>query len=143
MNIGKFALIRNDSGEQVSPISEGFMEIWIIYTLQENNLTTQRMHGLSNFTYGYLSLSLFEVKIATLHSGWNIGSTVIPRRTPLSRATSLSLQQPPWSSGYGLTKQIQKLLGSPGSDDQSLTDTGGGYYLRALNLALDHFTLPI
>jgi hypothetical protein len=30
---------------------------------------------------------------------------------PSSRATSFSLQQPPQSSGYGSTKQLQKLLG--------------------------------
>jgi hypothetical protein len=40
MNIGEMALLWNDSNEQVSPISEGYMEIRIIYTLQGKNLTT-------------------------------------------------------------------------------------------------------
>jgi hypothetical protein len=69
MNIGEMTLLWNDSNKQVSPISEGFMKIQIIYTLQENNLTTQRMHGLSDLMYGYLLLSPSEVEIAPLYSG--------------------------------------------------------------------------
>jgi hypothetical protein len=38
MNIGKMALLRNDNNKQVSPITEGFTEIRIIYTLQGKNL---------------------------------------------------------------------------------------------------------
>jgi hypothetical protein len=68
MNIAEMALLRNNSNEQVSPISEGFVEIRIIYTLQGNNLTTRRTHGLSDLTHDYLLLSLSEVKIAPLHS---------------------------------------------------------------------------
>jgi hypothetical protein len=69
MNIGKFGLLQNDSNEQVLPISEGFVEIQIIYTLQGNNLITRCTHGFSDLMYGYHSLSPSKVKIATLHSG--------------------------------------------------------------------------
>jgi hypothetical protein len=46
MNIGEMALLWNDNNEQVLPISEGFVETRIIYTMQENNLTTGRTHDL-------------------------------------------------------------------------------------------------
>jgi hypothetical protein len=40
-------------------------------------MTTQRTHGLLDLTYGYILLSPSEVEIAPLHSGRNLGSTVI------------------------------------------------------------------
>jgi hypothetical protein len=48
-----------------------------VYTLQGKNMITQRMHGLSDLTYGYIMLCQSEVKIAPLHLGRNLGSTVI------------------------------------------------------------------
>jgi hypothetical protein len=78
MNIGEMVLLRNDSNEQVSPIYEDSTEIQNIYTLQGNNLTTQRTHGLSDLTYGYLLLSRSEVEIAPVH----LGPYVWPCRHP-------------------------------------------------------------
>jgi hypothetical protein len=63
-------------GGQSSLIFEGVMEIWINMHLARGNLTTRRTHYPQDLTFDYLSLSPSEVKIAPLHLGWNIGSTV-------------------------------------------------------------------
>jgi hypothetical protein len=69
MNISEMALLRNDSNEQVSHISDGVMEIRInIHLIRKNNLTTRRMHGLYDFMYDYLSLSPSEIEITPLHT---------------------------------------------------------------------------
>jgi hypothetical protein len=77
--INEVQLLCSDTGINPSPISEGVMEIQISIHLVRENLTTRCTHGLSDPTYDYLSLSLLEIKIAPLHSGWNLSSTVIAR----------------------------------------------------------------
>jgi hypothetical protein len=62
-------LLHSDTGVKPSPISEGVMEIRISIHLARKNMTTRRTHGLSDFTYSYLSLSPYEVEIGALHLG--------------------------------------------------------------------------
>jgi hypothetical protein len=56
-------------GSNSSLISDSVTEIRINIHLVRENLTTRHTHGLSDLTYGYLSLSPSEVKIGPLHSG--------------------------------------------------------------------------
>jgi hypothetical protein len=68
------------------------------------------MHCLSDLTYGYLSLSPFEVEIPPLPLGQNLHSTVInwPGHRPGLSHSPSNIHQ---SSGNDSTKQLYNLLG--------------------------------
>jgi hypothetical protein len=149
----KIELLLNDCNRQVLPISEGITETRANLNLirkitwQHDTREPCRQHEWQQFT--------------TRSKSW-AGSylTLVPSSTRMPRRTHRGYPDTiPYNInkevGYRPTRQHTKLLSlwdpikshmrqyttqtcSSGPDDRSLTDTGGGYYLGALNFRSDH-----
>jgi hypothetical protein len=109
--INEVQLLRFDTRIKPSPISEGVTEIRIsIHLAREKPNNTTYARSLGPYVWLTFAKSLWgQNHFSTLGmKSWFHSDCPT---APSSWATSFSLQQPPYNSGYGLTKQLQKLLG--------------------------------
>jgi hypothetical protein len=152
--IMKLIILRNVCNGHVLPISEGIMEtratlnLARVITWQHDTRGPRRHHEWQQFTTTIKESSRAHLTLVS-------SSTRMPRWTYCGWPRHYPILHP-WSRvGYRPTQRSSKLLClrdpiksrmsqytaqtcSPGSNNQSLTDTGGGYHLRASNIRSDH-----
>jgi hypothetical protein len=151
----KLIILRNDCNEQVLPISEGITEtranlnLARVITWQHDTRGPEGHHGWQQFTTrsksragSYLALVPSSTRMPQrTHRGWpdtipyHIHKEVRYRPTRWHMKL-LSLRHLIKSRMHQYTTQTC----SSGLDDRSLTDTGGGYHLEALNFRSDHLS---
>jgi hypothetical protein len=155
MNIGEMTLLQNDSNKQVSPISKGFVETWVnSHPCKGNNLTRWHM-----WTTKGTRVATFTTTIKELGRVTPFPSVRFPRDTPHKTIRVWPLHYPGmhhYRGGEGSSNsvtikaimfegfhrarmhQYTTQSCSPGPDDWSITNTGGGYHLEAPNLTSVH-----
>jgi hypothetical protein len=152
MNIGDMALLGNDSNKQVSPIPEGFVETQVnSHPCKGNSLTTWHTWATKA-----TRVATFTTMIKESGRVAPFPSARLPRDTPHRAIRGWPIHYPDihhYRRGEGSSnvvtikatmfarfhiarmRQYTTQTCSPGPDDQSLTNTGDGYHLGALNLS--------